>query len=148
MSDVRIRNLTWVVVCDGRKSLILENAGDVTLLNLVTKEAMSAENPPTHAQGVERPGRVQQSANSMRSAVGQTDWHDEAERAFLRGVAARLDRAVAENETRAIVLVAPPRAMGMLRAELSPRVDKAVKGEIAKDYVKLPVSEIEKHLKA
>lgn len=148
MSDVTIRNLTWVVVCDGRKSLIFENAGDAAHLNLVTKETMTTENPPTHEQGVERPGRAFASVGTRRSAVGQTDWHDEAERAFLRGLAARLDRAVSGNETKAIVLVAAPRAMGMLRAELSPRVDKAIKGEIAKDYVMLPVAELEKRLKA
>jgi protein required for attachment to host cells len=148
MSDVRIRNRYWVVVCDGRKALVLENAGDAELLNLVTKETRQADNPSTHEQGVERPGRVHQSVGGERSAVEQTDWHDEAERTFLRELAARLDRAVAAGETKAIVLVAPPRAMGMLRAALSPRVNKAVKGEITKDYVMMPVSDIEKRLKA
>lgn len=148
MSAIRIRNGYWVIVCDGRKALILENAGEPDLLNLVARETIIGENPPTHEQGAERPGRVFPSAGTSRSNVEQTDWHDEAERAFLRDLAARLDRAVAAGDTKAIVLVAPPRAMGMIRAELSPRVDKAVKGEITKDYVAMPVSEIEKHLKA
>lgn len=146
MSLPKIRNGYWVVVCDGSKALILENAGDATLLNLVTKEVATAANPSTSDQGTERPGRVHQRFGPGRSAVEQTDWHDAAERAFLRELADRLDRAVAGKETKAIVLVAAPRAMGMLRAELSPRVDKAVKGEVAKDYANLPTPEIEKHL--
>ena len=146
MSQVRIRNGDWVVVCDGAEALIFENAGDPDLLNLVTRETTVAENPSTTEQGTERPGRVHQRFGPKRSAVEQTDWHDEAERAFLKELAARLDRAVADAETKAIVLVAAPRALGMLRAELSPRVDKAVKHEIAKDYTGMPVDQIEKHL--
>ena len=99
MSAIRIGNGYWVVVCDGRKALIFENAGDADLLNFITKESRIAENPPTHVQGAERPGRVHQSVGAERSSVEQTDWHDQAERAFLRDLATRLDRAVAAGET-------------------------------------------------
>jgi protein required for attachment to host cells len=146
MNQVRIHHGSWVVVCDGAKALIFENAGDPDLLNLLTRETMAAANPSTAEQGAERPGRVHQRFGPKRSAVEQTDWHDEAERAFLKELAARLDRAVADGETNAIVLVAAPRALGMLRAELTPRVDKTVKHAIAKDYTGMPVDRIEKHL--
>lgn len=146
MTSTRIRNGYWVVVCDGAKALIFENVGDASLLNLTTREVAAADTPPTSQQGTERPGRVHQRFGPKRSAVEQTDWHDDAERSFLKELAARLDRAVAGGETKAIVLVAAPRAMGMLRAELSPRVDKSIKGEIAKDYTGMPVDAIEKHL--
>ena len=146
MSPTRIRNGYWVVVCDGAKALIFENVGDANLLNLTTREVATADTPSTSQQGTERPGRVHQRFGPKRSAVEQTDWHDDAERSFLKELAARLDRAVTGGETKAIVLVAAPRAMGMLRAELSPRVDKAIKGEIAKDYTGMPVDAIEKHL--
>jgi protein required for attachment to host cells len=146
MSQIRIRSGYWVVVCDGAKALILQNAGDAGFVNLVTKEVASGASPSTAKQGVERPGRVHQSLGPRRSAVEQTDWHDDAERAFLKNLAARLDRAVADGETKAIVLVAAPRAMGMLRTELSPRVDKAIRGEIAKDYTGMPVDEIARRL--
>jgi protein required for attachment to host cells len=49
---------------------------------------------------------------------------------------------------KGIVLVAAPRAMGVLRPELSPRVTKAIRGEVAKDYTGMPVDQIEKHLAA
>jgi protein required for attachment to host cells len=146
MKSIRIRNGYWVVVCDGAKALVFENIGDPDRLNLVTRETAAADNPSTTEQGVERPGRVHQRVGPKRSAVDQTDWHDAAERTFLKSLAARLDRAVADGRTKAIVLVAAPRAMGMLRAELSPRVDKAVRHEIAKDYTGMPVDEIERRL--
>jgi protein required for attachment to host cells len=149
MATPKIRNGDWVVVCDGAKALIFENAGDPDLLNLVTKEAVAAVvNPATSDQGTDRPGRVHQSVGSSRSSVEQTDWHDRAEQSFLRDLAARLDRAVESGDMKAIVLVAPPRAMGVLRPELSQRVTKAIRGEVAKDYTGMPVDQIEKHLAA
>jgi protein required for attachment to host cells len=148
MAMPKIRNGDWVVVCDGAKALIFENAGDPDLINLITKEAVEAENPSTSEQGADRPGRVHQSVGSSRSSVEQTDWHDRAEQSFLRDLAARLDRAVESGTMKGIVLVAAPRAMGVLRPELSPRVTKAIRGEVAKDYTGMPVDQIEKHLAA
>lgn len=136
----------WVVVCDGGKALILANVGDEKFMNLKVIEERARDNPPTSQQGADRPGRVHESASSERSAVGQTDWHDEAERAFLKDLAQRLHQAVAAGEVGGLVLVAPPRALGMIRPVLSPAVAKAVIGQIDKDYVNLPVGDIEKRL--
>ena len=60
--------------------------------------------------------------------------------------ASRLDAAVAAGETKAVILVAPPRALGVLRRAYSPRLRDALRAEIDKDLVKMPVHEIEKHL--
>ena len=38
MSKLKIRQGDWVIVCDGRKALVLENAGDEKFLNLKTRE--------------------------------------------------------------------------------------------------------------
>ncbi len=147
MAKTSIRNGDWVVVCDGEKALIFENTGDADIINLVTRETLAAaNNAATSEQGTDRPGRVHQSVGTARSSVEQTDWHDRAEQAFLRDVAGRLDRAVQAGDMKAIVLVAPPRAMGVLRAELSPHVVKALRAEIAKDYAGMPTDQIEKHL--
>jgi protein required for attachment to host cells len=89
---------------------------------------------------------MQPAAGGARSSVEQTDWHDEAERAFLRGLAGRLDAAVSSGETKALTMVASPRALGMIRADYSDAVRKALQGEVGKDLVKLPVYEIEKQL--
>jgi protein required for attachment to host cells len=101
----------WVVVCDGRKALILENKGDAKFPNLRAKESYEHPDLPTHQQGTSPPGRSHQSVGPARSAVSQTDWHDQAERAFLTSLAVRLDKAVATGETKAIAVIAPPRAL-------------------------------------
>jgi len=141
-TPAKIRSGDWLVVCDGRKAMILENTGTELHPALTTREVREAENPPTREQGADAPGRTQQSVGARRSSVRQTDWHDQAEKRFLDGLASRLDRAVADGETRAIVLIASPRALGMIRPALSGAAGKAITAEIAKDYVNLPVDEI------
>jgi protein required for attachment to host cells len=146
MASLKIRRHDWVVVCDGSKALVLENAGDEVFPNLKTKEVYAQKDARTHEQGTDAPGRVQQSVGMSRSAVEQTDWHDQAEATFLRELAGRLDAAVTAGETKAIFLVAPPRALGVLRRSYSPRLRDALRAEVDKDLVKKPVHEIEKHL--
>lgn len=145
---IKIENGAWVVVCDGRKALILRNEGDAAFPNLRTHEVHEQDNPPTREQGTDAPGRVHESASTARSSVEPTDWHEEAEREFLRKLAARLDAAVGAGEVKSIIVVAAPRALGVLRPLYSKQLGDAVAAEVDRDMVRLPVYEIEKHLAA
>jgi len=146
--QMNIAKGTWVVVCDGGTALILENIGSASAVKLDTREKSDHSNEPTHELGADQPGRVHQRSGGARSAVEQTDWHDQAEREFLESLALRLDAAIAAGEVRDLIIAAAPRALGVLRAAYSPAVRKALRGELDKDYVKTPVREIEKHLAA
>jgi protein required for attachment to host cells len=146
MSKLKIGSGDWVVVCDGRKALILENKGDEEFPNLRMREAHEHADTSTHSQGTDVPGRVHQSLGVARSAVEQTDWHDIAERHFLTEVVRQLDAALTNNLVKRFVLVAPPRALGMLRPAYSPALRRAISVEIDKDWVGLPIHEIEERL--
>jgi protein required for attachment to host cells len=147
MSGLAIRNGEWVVVCDGAKALVLENVGDNKFPNLKTLEVFEQENPATHEQGTDKPGRMPAMAQGTgRSSVGQTDWHDRAEETFLCKLAEHLDAAVGSGKAKSMIIVAPPRALGMLRPAYTHALKSAVRAELDKDFVKLPVHEIEKHL--
>ncbi|MGY4504227.1 protein required for attachment to host cells [Bradyrhizobium sp. GM24.11] len=145
MNKMRIDKGDWLVVCDGRKALILENLGDEMFPNLHTREVREQANPSTAAQGTDAP-RLHAAVGGARSLAEQTDWHDEAERTFLRSLAQRLDTALSAGETSALTMVASPRALGMIRTDYSDAVRKALRGEVGKDLVKLPVYEIEKQV--
>ena len=146
MAKLKIGQGDWVVVCDGNKALILENVGDEKFPNLKTREVHQQDNPSTSKQGSDAPGRSISSVGSARSAMEQTDWHEQAEREFLEGLAGRLDTALEAGDTKSLIVVAPPKALGMIRQAYSPHVRDALRKELDKDYVKLPVHEIEKHL--
>jgi protein required for attachment to host cells len=143
---VRIKSGDWIVVCDGRKALILENAGNAMSPNLRAKEMHEHDNAKTSEQGTDRPGRVHESSGTSRSSVEQTDWHAQAETEFLHRVAARLDEALSKEQARSLIVVAPPRALGELRSAYSQAVKEALRAEIAKDLVNMPIHEIEKLL--
>ncbi len=144
--ELKLRQGTWVVVCDGRKTIVLENIGDEQYPDLRTRSALEVEDAPTSALGTDRPGRVHQSVGSARSGVEQTDWHDRDEQEFLKVLAARLDKAVLAKEVSHLVIVAPPRALGVLRKAFSQHVTNAIVTEIDKDLTGAPVSDIEQHL--
>jgi protein required for attachment to host cells len=148
MAGLKIDRGEWVVVADGARALILENVGDSKFPDLRTKEVFRQPDPKTSELGTDRPGRAFNSVGSNPSAMEQTDWHEQEERRFLARLAARLDRAVQSGETKSLILVAPPRPVGVLRNEFTKHVRKALRAEIERDYVKMPVDEIAKHLAA
>ncbi|MCO5130263.1 MAG: host attachment family protein [Xanthobacteraceae bacterium] len=133
----------WVLACDGRKALLLENVGDAVSPELRIKEAYEHGDEPTRELGAAPPGRTYQSVGSHRSAVEQTDLHKEAERGFLRGLAESLNRAAVDGDAKALIVVAPPRALGTIREAYSPALRDVIVGEIAKDVVNRPTKEIQ-----
>ena len=146
MKTAKIRHGDWVVVCDGKKALMLENAGDEKFLNLKIRETREHPDAKTSEIGASAPGRAFQSVGTHRSAMEQTDWHDQEEQRFLQDLAGHLDAAVKAGHAKSIVIVAPPRALGVLRPAYSHDLKQVVVAEIDKDFVKMPVYEIEKHL--
>ena len=149
MKKLAIPHDAIVFVGDGRKALFLRNEGDEKFPNLKTEQVFAEDNPPTHEQGSDRPGRAFARANThRRSAVGETDWHHLEEDRFVGRVAAALEHLVRERRVPALVIVAPPRALADLRRDLHADVKKRVVAEINKDLTGHPVSEIETHLLA
>lgn len=146
MDKIKINQGEWVIVCDGAKALVLENKGDEKFPNLQTREVHEQKNARTSEIGTDAPGRSHSSVGHGRSAVEQTDFHDLAEREFLVGLMGRLNAAIEAGETKSLIVVAPPRALGVIRQTYTHNLKHAVRKEIDKDFVKMPVHEIEKHL--
>ena len=146
MDRINVKSGEWVVVCDGRKALVLENIGDAKYPNLHTREVHEHSETRTSEQGTDRPGKTHPSEGTARSAMEQTDWHDQSERAFLTALASRLHVALTKGETKSLIMIASPRALGMIREVYSSAVRSAIRAEVAKDLVKLPVHEIENQL--
>ena len=147
MSKLAIPHDAFVFVGDGRKALFLRNEGDEKFPNLVTERVFVDENPPTHEQGTDRPGRAFPSAHAIgHSAMETTDWHEIEEHRFAQRVSAALEGLVRERATPALVIAAPPRTLADLRHALHADVKARIVGEIDKDFTKHPVSEIERHI--
>lgn len=95
----------------------------------------------------DRPGRS--SAGPGPMALHGLDPHQSVREQRRARLAAHLARAVEDawdsGDYDRVVLAAPPKLLGLLRAELAPRVAGHVSGELAKDLVKIPPTELPAH---
>jgi protein required for attachment to host cells len=148
MPKLKIDEGDWIVVCDGAKALVLQNVGDSKFPNLKTIEVHEHEDLKSRELGTDAAGRAFASVGSARGSMEETDWHEQAERSFLEELVGRLDKALLAGKTKSLVVVAPPKALGIMRRVYSSHIRDALRAEIDKDYVKLPIDQIERHLAA
>ncbi|MHC2289487.1 protein required for attachment to host cells [Bradyrhizobium barranii subsp. barranii] len=110
---IKIPHHAVVFVGDGRKALFFRDEGDEKFPNLRVEAAFEDQNPATHDQGSDRPGRVSKAAHSgQRSAVETSDWHELEERRFVKQVAVAVERIVRGEPSTALIVVAPPHSGG------------------------------------
>lgn len=136
----------WVLVADGRKSLLLRNEGDGQLLNLRRVSVEEHENPATHDQGTDQPGRLHGMNGAARSATQETDWHELEEQRFAATVAGKLNAAAGAKQFDDLIVVAPPRTLAELRKHWSKDLQDKLRAEVNKDLTSHPIPEIEKIL--
>ena len=148
MVDIKISRDTWVVICDGAKALILENASGGSHPDLRTHEILKQPHAPDRELGTDKPGRTHQAAGFGASAVEETTWHEQAEEEFLKGLALKVDALVQDRGIKRLILVAPPHALGVLRPHLGVQAQTAIVAEVAKDLTNFPVDQIERYLAA
>jgi protein required for attachment to host cells len=145
VTKLAIPHDAFVFVGDGRKALFLRNEGDEVYANFVTEQVLAdGPNPATHEQGTDRPGRL--GSGSARGAIEATDWHDIEEHKFAQRAAEALEQIVRQRAAPALVIAAPARTLHDLRQALHGDVKERIIAEIDKDFTKLPVWDIEKHI--
>lgn len=136
-----------VFVGDGRKALFLRNAGDEKYPDLRAEQVFAEENPPTHEQGTDRPGRGMESGGTHRhSTVEQTDWHHLEEHRFVARVAKALEDFVRRRQVPSIIVAAPPKTLAELRKAFHADVTAKIVAEVDKDLTKHSLDQIEAHL--
>ena len=114
-SRPRVPHDSLVLVGDGQKALFLRNKGNALRVRLAVERILERENPPTRAQGTDRPGRAIDSLGIARSAMEEVDWHHLAKERFARELAEVLYRHAHANRFEKLVIIAPPKILGDLR---------------------------------
>jgi protein required for attachment to host cells len=141
-----IPNDTLVLVGDGRKALFLRNRGGAGHPDLFTERVMEQSNPPTREQGTDRPGRYS-GANGPKSAVDNTDWHQQTEDRFAIDIAEVLYKKAHEHEFVHLIIVAPPKTLGTMRSAFRKEVARKITAEIPKDLTAHALADIARLLK-
>jgi protein required for attachment to host cells len=137
------KTVTWVVVADGSRARLFFNQGPGKGLHPLPDGNISVEHPPTREINADRAGRTFDSAGEGRHAKEpSTDPHRNSKRVFAQKVANRLEQGHRQNAFDRLVLVAPPQALGDLRASLDKGVRTKVSGELNKDLTHLKDHEL------
>ena len=148
MAKLQIKTGAWVLVCDGKKSLLLHNEGDADLLNLRRTSVTQQDNPATRDQGSDAPGKGFSPSGSRQGSLGETDYHTIEEGRFADTVAADLNKGALANAFKELVVVAPPKILAELRKQFSKHTQDKIAAEIPKDLTHHTIPEIEKLLAA
>ena len=146
MEAFTVRNGAWVVIGDGKKALVLQNAGDADLINLRRVSVREQSNPATRDQGSDAAGRASNTVNGRGGSMAETDWHDVEEARFAAALADDINTASREHLFKELIVVAPPRTLAELRREWTKETAKTIVAEIPKDYTHHPIPDIEKLL--
>jgi len=133
-----------VLVADGRKVLFFRNHGDEDQIDLRT-EAHDAREYQRKDREIktDAPGLVQQSFGSGRSTYEETDFQQQEEDRWIKDAAEELKERALRNDFDALAIVAPPKALGVLRKCLHKEVEKRVVCTINKEMSGRPVPDIE-----
>jgi len=138
---------TWVLIADGGHAKVFAASAGSGKLTAVADMTFSIDLPATRDMLSDRPGRAFESQGRARHAKeNRSDPHRELKRAFAKKLGGILKAKLAENRFERLILVAPPPALGDLRAMLPKSVLGTVTAELAQDLVKLPQRALAQHL--
>jgi protein required for attachment to host cells len=132
-----------VLVADGRKMLFFRNHGDEEQIDLRT-EAHDARNERKDREiKTDAPGTVQQSFGYGRSTYEEPDFQQQEEDRWIKEAADELKKRVLRNDFDALAIVAPPKALGVLKKCLHKEVERRIVCTVNKEMSGRPIPDIE-----
>ncbi len=139
-----IPNRALVLVVDGRKMLFFRNEGDANQIDLRT-EAHEERDDANHDGDLktDAPGTSHSSVGSARSSMEETDFKQQDEDNWVKEVAEKLRMRALKGNFEHLCIIAPPKALGVLRKELHKEVEKRVVCTINKEMSGRPIPDIE-----
>jgi protein required for attachment to host cells len=132
-----------VLVADGRKMLFFRNHGDEDHIDLRTEAHDERYERKDREIKSDAPGVVQQSFGSGRSTYEEPDFQQQEEDRWIKDAADELKKRVLRNDFDALAIVAPPKALGVLKKCLHKEVERRLVCTVNKEMSGRPVPDIE-----
>jgi protein required for attachment to host cells len=142
------RKQVWVLIADGMRARVLKWNGGSDFAPALDREFYDAD-VHGHARDLksDAPGRTFATASIARHALEpKHDPHELEKEKFGRSVAAVIDAAAARGAFDRLILVAPPKTLGVLRSSLGQAARLRVAGEVHKDLIHTPIHQLAEHL--
>ncbi len=139
---------TWILVAGGAQARILENEGPGRGVRPVPNASWEQDVQKSQDIMADRPGRSFDRKGDQRHGMEpSSDPKRLQESAFLGSVCSYLDEADRAGRFDRLILVAEPRALGMLRKELGRGPKEKLHGELDKDFTRVQLTELPDRLK-
>lgn len=138
---------TRVLVAHDAGARVFENKGPGK--GLVQLESVDFEDGRRHNGELnsDRSGRaMDRGGQSGHSFEPHQDAKSHAIEHFAKQLAHDLGRALREGSFDKLVLIAPPRFLGILRSNLDAQTERALRGTVAKDLPRANPQELARHL--
>ena len=132
-----------VFVGDGKKMLFLRNQGDSDLLDLRTESHEVRADPMDREIKTDAPGTQGQRWGDGRPTMDEADFHQQGEDRWVREAAEELNRRAIANEYDDLVIIAPPKALGVLRKKLHKEAERRIVLTVNKEMTDRPIPDIE-----
>ncbi|MEO7635146.1 MAG: host attachment family protein [Sphingomicrobium sp.] len=126
-------NRALVLVLDGRKLLFFRNHGDDNQIDLRTEAHDQRADAKDSDLKTDAPGATQQSGGFGRSTMEETDVHQQEEDNWVKDAADQLKRRALANDFQHLCIIAPPKALGVLRKALHKEVERRILCSINKE---------------
>lgn len=141
------RKTTWILIADAATAHVVASSGKAADLAMVDDIRLQGNASPSRDLAADRPGRAFDRAGDGRHGMEpQTDPHLVERERFAREIAAVLDEAAQRQRYDRLILVAPPKFMGLLRDILPSSVASKVSAELTKDLTMLSIHDLPDHL--
>ena len=138
----------WIVVAHRAGARIFLDHGRSAPPELLHTLEHPAGRLQARELGSDRPGRTTASAGPGRHALAdETSVREQGAQVFARELATRLAAARNAHECDAIVLVAEPHMLGLLRGALDAHTAALVRASLARDLVHVADRDIGEHLR-
>jgi protein required for attachment to host cells len=132
-----------VLVADGRKMLFFRNHGDENQIDLRTEAHGEREDRKDHEIKTDAPGTMKQSMGYGRPTYEEPDFQQQEEDRWISEAADELKKRALRNDYDALAVIAPPKALGVLRKELHKEVEKRIVCTVNKEMSGRPTPDIE-----
>ena len=132
-----------VLVADGRKMLFFRNHGDENQIDLRTEAHEAREDRRDREIKTDAPGTTKQSAGYGRSTYEEPDFQQQEEDRWIKDAADELKARVMRNDFDTLAVVAPPKALGVLKKYLHKEVERRIVCASNKEMSGRPVPDIE-----
>jgi len=132
-----------VLVADGRKMLFFRNHGDENQIDLRTEAHDARKDRKDREIKTDAPGTTKQSFGYGRSTYEESDFQQQEEDRWIKEAADELKARVLRNDFEALAIVAPPKALGVLKKSLHKEVEKRIICTVNKEMSDRPIPDIE-----